>query len=258
MNPKVLSGTVSDGNQTPITYAHLGIIGVPNGTITDESGRFRFNISQMSPEDTLFVSAIGYKTRKYGFNELSAERKMNIILEEKIYTGHEIQVTAQKENPIHFGRNKSDGNSGWVYSGIATGNEVGMIFNNDEPVTFNALNFHVNTSDFDSLLYRIHFYDIQQNQLKPLNKKDILLSASTSQDLISADLTGYELTSKQDFSVTIEVLKGWKDGALTTRGSIKFTGRNSLSKQMIQRSHQFIQAEKENIKLNISVTAYPY
>lgn len=149
----------------------------------------------------------------------------------------------------------SGGNSGWVYSGISSGNEAGMVLNNSKNVILSEFKFHINTSDFDSLMYRIHVYKIVNDKLIPLNKTEIRKTSPENTGWITIDLDDYRLATSQDFAVTAEVLKGWKEGESTNRGRIKFTGRNSFSKQMIQRSHQFVKAEMTGLKLNMAVVA---
>lgn len=252
----ILTGTVLDRNQNPIPFAHIGIVGIPKGTITEESGDFRLDTSDISYKDTLFVSAIGYKTQKFGFKELSPEKELVINLEKETYSQNEIQVTARKRNSIHFGRDKSGGNSGWIYSGIATGSEAGMIFSNSKNVILSKFKFHINTTDFDSLLYRIHVYEIANDKMIPLNKTEIRKNSPAKNGWIAVDLDEYQLSTNQDFAITTEILKGWKEGKSSKRGRIKFTGRNAISKQMVQRSHRFIKTEYINSKLNMVVSGY--
>lgn len=251
-----VSGQIIDEFQSPVAYAHIGIIGETNGTITDENGRFSIDISGMTPEDSLFISSVGYHTKKIGFSEVSAIKEITITLKTKSYSTEEAIITAKKSKLVTFGRNKPGGNSGWNFSGIATGNEAGMTFKNNQGVYISEFRFHVSATNFDSLLYRINVYEIVENELTHINREDILIVSDITNGWIQINLDDHLITTDQDFAVTVEVLTGWKSGKKTNRGKVVFTGKNTLSKTMLQRSNQFMPIEHIGLKLNMTVTAY--
>ncbi|MGN8225177.1 carboxypeptidase-like regulatory domain-containing protein [Gracilimonas sp. BCB1] len=253
-----ISGIVTDNDDNPIGYAHIGVIGVSNGTVANKSGLFSLDISQTSNNDTLFISAIGFKTKKYSLGELLFQDTMHVTLERKVYLSNDISITAKKSDVITFGRDKSGGNSGWAYSGIATGNEIGMIYRNDKNIVLSEFKFHIRATNFDSLLYRVHVYETLNDKMIHLNKTNIQKSSATSDGWVELELSDFQLVTNQDFCITVEVLEGWKNGHISRRGSIQFTGRNTISKQMLQRSHQYIKAQKERIQLNMFVTGFSY
>jgi len=62
MKGVTLSGIIVDNhNRTPIAYGAIGLVGTFSGTITNEEGWFDFYVRSPDPDDSIFVSMLGYK-----------------------------------------------------------------------------------------------------------------------------------------------------------------------------------------------------
>jgi hypothetical protein len=253
-----LIGKIIDEENKPVAYSHIGVEGTKIGTISDEAGEFSLDISDMSNSDILVISSIGYESERFNYNHLIREGKLNIVLKKKIYTNDDIDIIATKTKKKIFGSIKTGRNSGWKFSGIANGNQIGMIFKNADKIILSKLSFHVETKGYDSLLYRLNFYTIDNENFLPANKEDILKSSPSTDSVISVKLDKYKIDLSENFGVTIEILKGWKNKTGVEQTEIIFTGRNSIRDKMILKSHQFAPIDYHKTLLNISVESFTF
>ncbi|MEX0608446.1 MAG: carboxypeptidase-like regulatory domain-containing protein [Balneolaceae bacterium] len=251
-----MTGKIIDEENEPVAYSHIGIEGSSIGTISDEEGEFNLDISDMSSSDVLVVSSVGYEPQRFNYNQLPIERKFNIVMKKKIYTSDDVDIIALKTKKKTYGSIRIERNSGWNFSGIANGNQIGMIFKNSNNITLSNLNFHVETKGYDSLLYRVNFFEVINEKLVQVNKEDILKLHKISNNIVSLSLDKHDIDFYTNFAVTIEVLKGWQDETAVEQTEIIFIGRNSIQKRMILKSHQFAPIEYYDIILNISVDSF--
>jgi TonB-linked SusC/RagA family outer membrane protein len=90
---KTIAGTVVDETGEPLIGASVGVKGTAKGTITDAEGKF--SITQVSPDNQLVISYIGYVTQEVNVGNQSAfhirlaeDRQM---LEEVVVVGYGVQ-----------------------------------------------------------------------------------------------------------------------------------------------------------------------
>jgi hypothetical protein len=80
----------------PIGYASIGIANTYIGTISNESGDFQLKLPSKHNQDTLIVSAIGYKSQKIAIPELNQSLNQIIYLQAHTYSLNEVIVTNKK------------------------------------------------------------------------------------------------------------------------------------------------------------------
>src|SRR5450432_3585895 len=85
---KPVTGTVLDGKNHPVSGVSVLIVGQPQGTITDEAGKFKLNVPENS---TLVFSYAGYRNQTLKWNG-SSDLKIDLIediarLDEVVVTG---------------------------------------------------------------------------------------------------------------------------------------------------------------------------
>ena len=94
---RTVKGNVTDANGTPIIEANVMEKGTTNGTITDIDGNFSLNVS---PNATLVISYIGYKSQEVSAAELQGgKQKITLkedseIMDEVIVVGYGTQKKA--------------------------------------------------------------------------------------------------------------------------------------------------------------------
>ncbi len=98
-----LEGNVIDkDNKIPISFATVSIIGKSIGTVTDGNGWFTMTLFEVSYDDTIKVSYMGYNSYKQSVLAFIEGRGNKIELEEKYYTIAEVTIRPSKFNLNRF------------------------------------------------------------------------------------------------------------------------------------------------------------
>lgn len=251
-----VKGTVLDMNKNPIPFAHIGVSDSNLGTVADEKGEFSFNISSMRNKDTLYISSIGYSTKKIGYEEIRDKKVISVTLMKKRGMLKEVVIEAKKQKEISYGLSRPYWFSGWVFSGIGNGNEVGRIFRNTKNIEITKFRFHLKTSDFDSSLYRINIQELENEKLSLVNKKEIFVRSTQNKGWVHVNVSDKNIITNNDFLITIELLKGWINGKESKRGKIVYSAKNSNKDETYIRPHKFSDYEKIDLVISMHVNAY--
>lgn len=120
-----LSGTIK-GNDTPLSYATIGIEGKNVGTLADERGYFELKIRDEYFSDSLTVRYLGYDHQKFKISELESHN-LNINLNKSEVVLEEVVVDASKTRKFYLG-NKSERTRTYGYMfGGGVGTEIGQL-----------------------------------------------------------------------------------------------------------------------------------
>jgi hypothetical protein len=91
----LISGIVLDEmTGEPLPYATIEVQGKAQGTVSNEEGRFILDTTELSPQDTLVISYIGYETAKVSLENLL--KFGEIYLKEAAGLLKEVQIVAQQ------------------------------------------------------------------------------------------------------------------------------------------------------------------
>jgi len=84
-------------NNTPISYANIGIINTNNGTISNSDGSFTLKVSQENATKEVLFSAIGFEEQSISIAMLINDEDNIIRLKEKITTLDEVLITGSSK-----------------------------------------------------------------------------------------------------------------------------------------------------------------
>lgn len=98
---KTIKGSVMDVDKTPLSGVNIIVKNTKNGTLTDEKGSFE--IKNISGEQTIVISYMGYKTKEV----LITDFKENLSI--TLYEGNEVlqEVVLESERKNKFSRKQS-------------------------------------------------------------------------------------------------------------------------------------------------------
>jgi len=97
-NPSTIKGIILDEKtQEPLPYTNILVLQKYQGTISNESGSFSLDITDLSPSDTISFQYIGYKTKKTLLSDLDGN--MTIYLAENLINLSEAFVYGNPPNP---------------------------------------------------------------------------------------------------------------------------------------------------------------
>lgn len=116
-----LNGLVIDNKSKPISYAHIEAFRLKSGVVTDSNGFFSLVKLNLIENDTLQVSAVGYKTKIICLNKYLQDF---IILEPQIYSLEEVSVSAKTSNTLKYGNYNIKSKFGQYYK--KAGEQVGI------------------------------------------------------------------------------------------------------------------------------------
>lgn len=102
----VIKGKIADESGIGIPFSAIGLIEKNFGTITFEDGTFTLIALEQHQQDTLVISAVGYKKKRIPFPSLSALEFQTITLEEAITTLDEVVVTPHDQRYQQVGSKK--------------------------------------------------------------------------------------------------------------------------------------------------------
>ncbi len=197
-----------------IPFASIGIKGKNIGTVADDKGNFELNILKCEEDDTLKVSAIGYKTKGFTVSEARQGMSKIVLLEPLIVKLNEVVVTSKKVKRKVLGTSKystrncsafmgTDGNWKGEEASIRANNEKGKY------VFIEDFNFYIIQNKYDdSLRFRLMLYSVTAKNLpgETFLHKPIIFKTAVKQGIVHVDLREYNITYNDDFFISLECL----------------------------------------------------
>lgn len=224
---KKVSGNVwnSETNQ-PLPYVNIGIKNKTVGTVSNNNGLFKLLLNdQVTSEDTVYFSYIGFTTEKYLVSELSKIKKP-ILLQPKNTALDEVIINSQKIKlkPKKIGRTSKG--LGMMHLNFYTAHEKdiddrlskerGMALKIRKNCHIKDLNFHVTSNQFKSLKFRVNIYKIENGLPTDLIIHDNIIFEIKDGFLgwVKVDLEPYDINLKkehEEVAVTIQWLESVKE-----------------------------------------------
>ncbi len=227
LNGQSIHGRVVDSNTLePLEYVSMGVLNTRLGTITNEKGEFSLAVNDLSPDSTLRISMIGYKSQTYALGELPDE-DMTIQLVIKPVQIAEVTVKPFGE-AVEIGTtsfNRIGNWCGWGGSRFGRGNEIGTEVDlGDSPAYIQSLHVHVHRQAYDTSWYRLHIRTLE-NALpgEELLFENVIVSISEESGWVELDLREYNIVLTGQVALTLEWLKVGKvyaDRAMKINGKV--------------------------------------
>ncbi len=208
----------------PLPYVNIGVFGKGIGTVSDEEGLFHLPIdkSDANSADIVQFSSMGYQTLKRAVANLEFvyNEYPEILMQPENVELDEVVVTnrgAYEVNDIVGYQNYGERTFGYWKENIALGGELATKIQVKKGLRkLNTLFFEVFANPSDSVLVRVNFYDIGKSKSTPgknLNSsnKNILYTIYPNTKLAIVDLSPNSIYVKDDFLVSLELLKVYGD-----------------------------------------------
>jgi len=222
---KDYKGRVVDANtKEPLAYVNIGVQEAGIGTVSDEEGLFHMYLEQDKIESNaqILFSSLGYETLYIPISDIKLVYNdyPEIALKPKLFELNEIVVSNKGERfiPDNVGyRNYGVKNYGYWKDNIALGGELATrIVVKSGLRKLNNFEFEVWHNPSDSLLLRVNIYDDNGGSSKPginLNTsgKNILTMVKADDKMVKVDLRPFDIYVKNDFILSLELLKIYGD-----------------------------------------------
>lgn len=209
----VIHGKVISEKNVVLQYVNVGILNKTIGTVTNKNGYFTLFMKedQISDNDTLHFSMIGFSPKSFPVNEILNNANLNIVLTEKIERIPEAIVVGRKI------KTKTKGTKHQVvplYTQMAIseypnqnfGSAIGRSFSiNHKNTVLENLKFFV-YSNYDTAVFRINIYSMKRRKPdKSLLQTSIYKQITgVTKDWIQVDLQKYGILVSNDLIVSIE------------------------------------------------------
>lgn len=212
-----IKGIITDSLKNPIKYVNVGILNKPVGTVTNEKGAFYLSINDSFILDSLKISCLGFKPKQLAIKSLLAQNNdLTISLNSYTEKLNEISISSSNLKTYIKGKEKTK-TKNEVFFAIPSlkklnlGSEIGRRFSlgTRKPSLLKEFKFYIKGNNFESVLFRLNFYTIEDNKpSKKINNTNILISANNQQTgWITADLSDYGIKTQEDIIITVEWIK---------------------------------------------------
>ncbi|WP_435625508.1 carboxypeptidase-like regulatory domain-containing protein [Flagellimonas sp.] len=217
---KDYKGRVLDAKtNAPIPYVNIGVVDKGIGTVSQEDGLFHLLLDKrlFSPNDKVLFSSLGYDNLEIHISEIqfAFNEYPEVRLQPKIEELNEVVVTNFKgefvADDIGY-KNRGENVFGYWKDNVALGGQLATRIRVKSGLRkLNELGFEIWSSTSDSVLVRINFYDVSSFGIPKQNLntsgENILYTIMRGQRFADIDLTPYSIYVKDDFVVSLELLK---------------------------------------------------
>lgn len=223
---KIISGEIlHHENDEPIAYVNIGIKDKSVGTVSNKNGKFKLVLNEnVTSNDTVIFSFMGFKTKKYLVSELSPSKNLIRLQPQKMELD-EVVVSSKKIKlrPKKLGR--SIKGLSLMHAGFYNyyekdvddrlSKEKGVKLKIKRNCHIKDLNFNITSNDFKSLKFRVNFYRIENGLPTDLIVHENIIFEIKDNFLgwFTVDLEPYEIFLKEEIkevAVTIQWLESVK------------------------------------------------
>ena len=228
---QLIEGTVIEkGTGKSIAYLNIGIYGKNRGTVSDEQGHFRLDISGMADSDTLRFSIIGYDRLDMQLSTAKkrCEKNCKIELAAKSYDLKGVEIVSKKNWKERIvGNDLNSDNITAAMSDSMLGHEFGTLMKiKRKPAVIEEVVLHVARCTFDTVFLRMNISSTRNKQPDENLLKVPVYVQFTKEEAaahaIKIDMSQYGIRVQDDFLVSFEVVRNLGEGELAlTAGLFK-------------------------------------
>lgn len=213
---KSTEGIIKDAEtDEPIPYVNIGIVKKEKGTVSNDLGKFEFEIPTNLLNDTIRFSTIGYQPKSMLAKDFVAIMKVNSTIEllPKITELDEVVVTNKELKEKIIGNKTKKKIVKGVFSYADAGVEMGIKVKIKDSPTY-VEKFHVNvvSNTSERVKFRMNFYNIKDGlPNEKIIKENIIFSINLKEGDFTLDLEKYNIVVEEDFYAIIELLENQKE-----------------------------------------------
>ncbi len=192
-----------------LPYANIGVKGKSIGSIADDKGNFKIDISKASPNDQIIVSYLGFETKIFSVKDIKSEQIYEVKLEQKSFALEEVVVFNKREKIILGNPKTSFRFTGWGRNESGFGRSRGLIIESRElPLKASQFVIHIHDNTFDNVKFRLNLFILGENGeiLKPLLNENIFFTVTEHNKWVRVDVQKYNIVISQKLLVAVELV----------------------------------------------------
>jgi hypothetical protein len=208
---------ISEGTTSGIGYVNIGVIGRNIGTVTDESGRFRLDFAELTDNDSLRFSMIGYESGTYTVAQLKSDPSATVFLRSRTYELPEMKIVYPRGKDILLGAPVVSNALRSGFSDNNLGSELGIKVYVKKRLKLKDINLNIGVCTYDSVTYRLNVYRQSEDETwDNILTKPIYISfiKSDISKPVTLDLKEYSIFLEGQTIITLELYRGLGEGNL--------------------------------------------
>ncbi|NQT64043.1 MAG: carboxypeptidase-like regulatory domain-containing protein [Candidatus Marinimicrobia bacterium] len=209
LSGRVLSSATGDA----IPYVNIGVLKGERGTVSNDKGYFRLDLSEIDKGSTLRFSFIGYESYDVTIAEILERCKVacEVELTPKILELPEVVVYPRKFKEKVVGNPHPPPGLKAGFTNDSLGYELGILVKlKQRPTLLKELRLHGIETSFETIFYRLNVYEMDQD----LPGKNVLsepiyitLTNFSGEKIIKIDLSPHQIVVEDDFVISLEYVK---------------------------------------------------
>ena len=238
---QTLRGRITDqADGKPLEFVNVGVLHRGTGSVTDQDGVFVFRTDSVLNTDTLRISMLGYTTVNMTVGEFLSRTREQMGGVALSKASHEMRPATIRSHELKD-RKLGNKNDGMVSAGFSS-NDLGCelvtkIEIKNDPTFIEKFNFYISSSIFDTLLFRLNIYAMENGLPgRQINTQNIFVTTTVKKGWVSVDLSSYNLASSTDFAIGLELIRDFRKGDVSTGlyFGAGFLNKNSYYRQVSQ------------------------
>lgn len=225
MNAQILSGEIlSKEDHQPIPYAKIGIENENAGTIADEKGKFKIDLTAIDKKKNLNIEVGGFEKFTISVGKFLKTNPHPVFLNEKVKDIEEVIINPTKfvnknwgintrTESIQIGHNpsKSEGD---------LSKEVAMLFKTNKKTKIEKININISNFKTDKPVFiRFTVYDKNLNSILTEDLHDEITSDKIIAGTYSFDVSKNNIWMNDNFYVGIQLLNS-SEGTFYMSGAL--------------------------------------
>jgi hypothetical protein len=211
-NGQTFSGKVIDGETgQPLAYASLGVKGKSIGGITSEKGEFALSLAPIKSGDLILFHYIGYTPYAVLSDSIASGKEYVIKLIPKVYELEPVVIAQQMVTSILGNTKVGRKYTGWGDFQSLKGRSRGLLIDASEcPVKVKSFAFRINHNDWDSVKFRINFFEADENGAgETVLKDNIFVVTSLKHKWVKVNLENENVIICNKVIASIEWVDAW-------------------------------------------------
>lgn len=248
----LLEGQIIDGtSKRPLAWVNIGIVGKNIGTVSNNEGNFKIEISEKYNQDTLRISMIGYKEQLFMVNEFKDRVHKNTLLELEVEVTQldEIIISSNKSQDYILGNKTFTNTTVYGFQSNELGNELGTIIRiEDGPVLIKKVNINIYKNPIKVFKFRLNIYNLKDAfPDKNILSENIIIECKKNRGTFVVDVSKYAIVVDEDIFVSMEWIENSKERELY------FSTTPDGSKTFSRYTSQATWFEEPNVSLGLNI-----
>lgn len=224
LNAQIVSGKIiSNEEQTPISYAKIGVENSNIGSIADKDGNFSIDLSKVDKNSNMKIEVAGFESYSVLVDNFIKKNEQTISLSEKIKNIEEVKINPKKLVDKNWGVNSTTKKIQFSYNPSKNNSdlskEIAIELNSKKKAKIEKINFNIVYFKTDRPIFiRYNIYD---ENLQSIVNEDVTTELDLQKiinNTFAIDVSDKNIWIKGKFYVSIQVLN-YFEGSLSLSGT---------------------------------------